>query len=342
MKAVVKYAPGPGNIDVLDVDEPECGENQVKVEIAFCGVCGTDLHVLHDTFRNYPPVVLGHECAGTVVEVGRSVTGVNLGDRVTILGATAVTCGQCMYCRSGHFIFCKSRRGMGHGVNGGFARYVVVRPDQLYMVPEEFTLEEAALSEPFAAAVQAVTEVTRVRIGETVLVSGPGPIGLLCLKLLVAEGVKTIVAGAAGDDRRLEAARRIGAAVVVDTATQGLNDVILEETGGLGVDVAIECSGHPDSVRGCLVSLRPMGRYTQVGICGRDIVFPMDQIFYKQLTVAGSVCYTAATWQRMMGIYAQGNVRLGDLVTASLPITEWSTAFDLCRDRKALKVVLHP
>ncbi len=342
MKAVVKYASGPGNIDVLDVDEPECGANQVKVEIAFCGVCGTDLHVLHDTFRNYPPVILGHECAGTVIEIGRSVRGVHVGDRVTILGATAVTCGHCMYCSSGHFIFCKARRGMGHGVNGGFARYVVVRPDQLYRVPDHFTLEEAALSEPFAAAVQAVTEITRVRIGETALISGPGPIGLLCLKLLVAEGVKTIVAGAAGDDERLEAARRIGAAVAVNTATTNLGEVVLEETDGVGVHVAMECSGHADSVRACLLAVRPMGRYTQVGICGRDITFPMDQIFYKQLTIAGSICYTAATWQRMMAIYAQGRIRLHDLVSAALPITEWRSAFDLCQDRKALKVVLHP
>jgi L-iditol 2-dehydrogenase len=342
MKAVVKYAPGPGNIDVMDVDEPECGANQVKVEIAFCGVCGTDLHVLHDTFRNYPPVILGHECAGTVVEAGREVNGVTAGDRVTILGATAVTCGRCVYCRSGHFIFCKARRGMGHGVNGGFARYVVVRPDQLYRVPQDFTLEEAALSEPFAAAVQAVTEVTKVRIGETALISGPGPIGLLCLKLLAAEGVKTIVAGAAGDDQRLQAAIRFGAAAVVDTSTRKLDEVIMEETGGLGVDVAIECAGHPDSVRACLTALRPMGRYTQVGICGKEIVFPMDQIFYKQLTLAGSVCYTAATWERMMRIYEQGRVRLHDLVTATLPIAEWRAAFDLCQDRRALKVVLRP
>jgi L-iditol 2-dehydrogenase len=85
-----------------------------------------------------------------------------------------------------------------------------------------------------------------------------------------------------------------------------------------------------------------MGRYTQVGICGRDITFPMDQIFYKQLTIAGSICYTAATWQRMMAIYAQGRIRLHDLVSAALPITEWRSAFDLCQDRKALKVVLHP
>lgn len=342
MKAVVKYAAGPGNIDVLDVDEPECGANQAKIEIAFCGVCGTDLHVLHDTFRNYPPVILGHECAGTVVEIGRSVSGVNVGDRVTILGATALTCGHCIYCSAGNFIFCKARRGMGHGVNGGFARYVVARPDQLYGVPDEFTLEEAALSEPFAAAVQAVTEITRVRIGETALISGPGPIGLLCLKLLVAEGVKTIVAGAVGDDQRLEAARRIGAAVIVNTATTNLGDVVLEETQGVGVHVAMECSGHADSVRACLLALRPMGWYTQVGICGRDITFPMDQIFYKQLTIAGSICYTAATWQRMMAIYAQGRIRLHDLVSAALPITEWRSAFDLCQDRKALKVVLHP
>src|SRR6476620_626633 len=239
MKALVKFAPGEGNLDIMDVDEPACGPRQVKVEIAFCGVCGTDLHVLHDTFRNYPPVILGHECAGTVVECGRDVTGVNRGDRVTILGATAVTCGQCTYCRSGYSTFCKAGRGMGHGVNGGGARYVVVRPDQLYKVPDEFTLEEAALSEPCAAAVQAVTEVTRVRSGETVLVSGPGPIGLLCLKLRGAPWGKAMAAGAAGDADRLEAARRVGAVGVVDTSARDLIEIVQSQTGGVGVDAAI-------------------------------------------------------------------------------------------------------
>ncbi|MDE3166462.1 MAG: alcohol dehydrogenase catalytic domain-containing protein [Acidobacteriota bacterium] len=342
MKALVKFAPGPGNLDILDVDEPICGPRQVKVEIAFCGVCGTDLHVMHDTFRNYPPVILGHEFSGTVVETGREVTGVSPGARVTVLGATAVTCGACRYCREGRFIFCPDRRGMGHGVNGAFARYVVARPDQLYRIPDHFTLEEAALSEPFAAAVQAVTEVTSVRLGETALISGPGPMGLLCLKLLAAEGVRTIVAGAAGDDLRLEAAARFGAAAVIDTSRQDLAQAVRELTGGAGVDVALECAGHPASVRGCLDALRPMGRYTQVAICGRDIEFPIDRIFYKQLTVTGSVCYTARTWERMIEIYRQGRVRLHDLVSVKLPIAEWRAAFDLCADRKALKVLMHP
>jgi L-iditol 2-dehydrogenase len=342
MKALVKYASGEGNVDIREVDEPRCGEDQVKLEIAYCGICGTDIHVLHDTFRNYPPVILGHEFSGTVVEVGRKVTNATVGERVAGLGATAVTCGQCEYCRSGYFIFCANRRGMGHGVNGAFTRYVVMRPDQLYRIPENFSLDEAAMSEPFAAVVQAVTEVAKVRSGETALVSGPGPMGLLCLKLLVAEGIKTIVAGAGADQERLSAALRIGAAAVINVGQQNLNQAIREHTGGVGVDVAFECAGHPGSVRGCLESLRPMGRYTQVAICGQDIQFPIDLIFYKQLTVAGSVCYTARTWERMMKIYAEGRVRLNDLISTRLPLSEWQTAFRLCDEKKVIKVLMYP
>ncbi len=342
MKALVKYAPGEGNVDIRDVEEPSCGDNEIKLEIAYCGICGTDLHVLHDTFRNYPPVILGHEFAGTVVEVGRDVTDVVVGERGAGLGATAVTCGHCQYCRSGYFIFCANRRGMGHGVNGAFARYVVMRPDQLYRIPETFTLEEAAMSEPFAAVVQAVTEISQVNIGDTALVSGPGPIGLLCVKLLVAEGVKTIVAGAPGDRDRLQAALRCGATAAINIGEQKLSDAIREYTGGRGVDVAFECAGHPGSVRQCLEALRPMGRYTQIAICGQEIKFPIDQIFYKQLTMSGSICYTVKTWERMMKIYAEGRVRLNDLISAKLPISDWRTAFSLCEDKKAVKVLMYP
>lgn len=342
MKALVKYASGDGNLQIMDVPEPACASNQVKVEVAFCGVCGTDIHVLHDTFRNYPPVILGHEFSGTVVEVGSDVVGVGPGERVAGLGATAVTCGQCQYCRSGYFIFCTSRRGMGHGVNGAFTRYVTLRPDQLYRIPSNFSLEEAAMSEPFAAAVQAVTEIANVKIGDTALVSGPGPIGLLCLKLLVAQGVKTIVVGAPGDDARLRAALDYGASAVVDLGGQKLKDAIEENTGGAGIDVAFECAGVEASVKGCLESLRPMGQHVQVAICGREIKFPIDQIFYKQLTMSGSVCYTAKTWDRMMKIFAGGRISLTDMISEKLGITEWQTAFHLCTTKKAIKVLMYP
>jgi L-iditol 2-dehydrogenase len=342
MKALVKYAPGNGNLSVLDVDEPQCGSKQVKVEIAYCGVCGTDLHVMHDTFRNYPPVILGHEFSGTVVEVGHEVTTVSIGDRVTGLGATAVSCGECEYCRQGYFIFCSRRRGMGHGVNGAFTRYVLLRPDQVYKVPNCLSLEEAAMSEPFAAAVQAVVELSPIHLGDTVLVSGPGPIGLLCLKLLVASGIRTIVAGAGGDEERLAAAGRFGAHAVVNVGKEDLQDAIKDYTNGRGVDVALECAGVGASVSACLEALRPMGYYTQIAICGRAIELPFDLIFFKQLTIKGSVCYTANTWRRMMEIYATGKIQFSDMISAKLPITDWEKAFDLCMTRQALKVLMYP
>ena len=179
--------------------------------------------------------------------------------------------------------------------------------------------------------VQAVLEIAQVRPGETAVVSGPGPMGLLCLKLLVAEGVTTIVAGTAADRERLDAARRFGAAAVVDVGQGDLAETVRAATGGRGVDVAFECAGHPASVRGCLESLRPMGRHIQVAICGRDIPFPLDRMFYKQLTVAGTVCYTARTWARMFEIFAQRRIVLGDLVSHTLPITEWRRRSIWCR-----------
>lgn len=342
MKALVKTAPGNGNLDVIDVPEPECGPDQVLVEVAFCGVCGTDIHVMHDTFRNFPPVILGHEISGTIAETGKNVKGFKPGEPVTILGATAVTCGNCEYCKSGYFIFCSTRRGMGHGVDGGFTKYIVVRPDQLYRVPEQFSLAEAALSEPFAAVVQAVSELTPVQIGDVALVSGPGPMGLLTLKLLVAQGIRTIVAGAPGDTERLAAAERFGAFAAINVGEQNLAEAVRELTHGRGADVAFECAGHHSSVRGCLDSLRPMGRYTQIAICGCEIQYPIDTTFYKQLRLQGSITYTAATWDRMMRIYETGKLAFEDLISHRLPITDWEQAFNLCMDKKALKVVMHP
>jgi L-iditol 2-dehydrogenase len=220
------------------------------------------------------------------------------------------------------------------------ARFVV-RPDQLYRVPENFSLAEASLTEPFAAVVQPVAELTLARLGETALVSGPGPIGLLALRLLVSQGIRTIVTGAPGDVDRMEAARRFGVAEVVNVGERNLAEAVRELTGGVGADVAYECAGHPSSVRGCLESLRPMGRYAQIAICGRDIEFPIDLLFYRQLSLQGSITYTASTWDRMMKIYAQGKIRLDDLISGKLPITEWKQAFDLCMDKTALKVVMH-
>ncbi len=342
MIALIKYESGVGHVDLREVAEPSCGEEQVKIEVSHCGVCGTDLHVYHDTFRNYPPVILGHEFAGIVVETGKKVKNIPCGEKVTVLPASAVICGECIYCRTGQFMFCSQRRGMGHGVNGALARYAVVRRDQVYKIPEDFSLAEAALCEPFACAVQATTELTNVRLGDVALISGPGPIGLMCLKVLAAEGIKTIVAGLSDDLLRLEAAKKMGASVVVNVSEQDLMSVINEETSGRGVDVTFECSGTAASIRSCFEALKRLGSYTQVGISGREITLDFDAILYKQLKVVGSVAYSITTWDRLLKIINQRAIRLDDLITHTLPLERWKEAFDLCERKQALKVLISP
>ncbi len=340
MKALVKSAPGPGHVGIQEVAEPRCPPDRVKLEVAYCGICGTDLHVLSGAFHSNPPVILGHEFSGVVVETGADVQGIEPGLRAAGMGATAVTCGVCRFCRSGDFIFCSQRKGMGHGVDGAFTRYVLLRPDQVFEIPRGITLEEGAMTEPLAAAARAVLEIAKAKPGETALVSGPGPMGLLCLKLLLAEGVRTFVAGAPGDGERLRAALCCGA--LAAAPADELRACVLEQTAGQGVDLAFECAGHPDSARTCLDSLRPMGRMTQVAIYGREIPLPMDRIFYKQLTVSGSICYTAQTWRRVMELFAAGRLRLNDLVGIKLPLSEWEQGFHLCQSRQMVKVLLYP
>ena len=342
MIALVKTAAGPGHVELIDVPEPDPAPHQVKLEVAACGLCGTDLHVYHDTFRNFPPVILGHEFVGRVIAEGSGVHGrTDPAARYAVLGATAVTDPACPFVRAGDFILSPTRRGMGHGVNGAFARYAVARPDQLFRLDDALPTEEGALVEPLAAAVHAVAERGEVRPGDVVLVSGPGPIGLLCLMVLVQLGVKTLVAGTAADARRLALARELGAARSIDVERENLAEIVRAEAGPHGVDVAFEVSGAAASAAACLHALRPHGTYVQVGHFGRDIVVPFDRIGFKELRVSGSVGYTEATWTRTLKLLGQG-LRPSRIVTHRLPLVEWRVAFDLFERKEAAKVLLHP
>ena len=341
MRALVKTRPGVGHVELQTVSEPVLqAEHSVKIEVAFTGICGTDLHVYHDTFRNYPPVILGHEFAGIVREVGSAVQQVAVGDRVTVCPASAVVCGECEYCRSGHYMFCPVRRGMGHGVNGSLTSFVVVRDDQVYRIPDAVSLETAALTEPFAAAWQAIDELTTFHPGETVLLSGPGPIGLLCLIALRIKDCRVIVAGTAQDEARLEMAGRLGAAVIVDRP-EDLQETVARETNGRGAEAVVEAAGSPASAIACLQGVRRLGKYVQVGIFGKDVTLPFDTILYKQLEVFGSVGHSRRTWDGVMRLMWDGRLDLTPLISHRLPLSEWRAGFDLCEHKQGVKVLLY-
>lgn len=341
MKALVKYDKGPGNVALMEMPEPVCKPGQVKLEIAYCGICGTDLHVYHDTFKNFPPVILGHEFVGKVVEKSPEVSHIKIGECYAVLGANAITCGQCYHCQKGEFIFCLHRRGMGHGINGAFTRFAVARPDQLYVLPNHLEIKQGALVEPLAAAVHAVIEVAKVQLGDTVLVSGPGPIGLLCAKLLLRQAIKVILTGTSMDHQRLSLAASLGVHRTVMVDREDLGAIIEDETCGRGVDLAFETAGAQGSVANCLAALRPLGQLVQVGHFGQDLVLPWDHVAFKQLIIKGSVGYTKETWSQTMKILSQG-FDATDIVTHEFALDDWQRGFDLCENKEAVKVLIRP
>src|ERR1700752_5290080 len=201
MLAVRKTARGIGNIDVMDVPEPKAGAGQVVLQVDSAGICGTDLHIYLDEFETYPPVTIGHETAGTVVEVGPEVTAWTVGDRVTT-ETYFYTCGQCAPCRQGRFNLCLRRRSIGSKQDGAFTRYLLTPAANLHRVPDELDLESAALTEPLACPVHRVLETAGVRPGDNVAITCPGPIGLLALQLAKVAGAKVVTMGTGQDSAR--------------------------------------------------------------------------------------------------------------------------------------------
>jgi L-iditol 2-dehydrogenase len=342
MEALVKYDKGAGNVRLQEMPEPKIEDGQVILEVNSCGICGTDLHVYHDTFKNYPPVILGHEFSGKVIEKGKNTDGIDLGNRYSVLGALTIICNNCEYCHSGEFMFCKAKRGMGHGVNGAFTKYVAARPDQLYATASHVSDDVSALVEPFAVAVHAVSEIANLQFGDVVLLSGPGPIGMLLLKLLLAQGIKVIVAGTDQDMEKLNTAKIWGAHTTVSVDDQNLQAIIQEETKGRGVDIAFETAGARASASNCLQALRPLGQYVQVGHFGKEITIPFDLSAFRQLNIKGSVGYTRATWDRAIEIINQGNIELEDVITHRMLLSDWKKGFDLMEQKQSLKILLFP
>jgi len=341
MRALMKMKHGEGNVEIKNIKELTCEKEEVKINVKYSGICGTDLHIYHDLFTNYPPVVLGHEFSGIVTEIGPHVKNIMLGDRVTVLPSTAITCGKCDYCRRGFYAFCEGRKGMGYGVNGSFTQNVVVREDMVYKIPDHISMEVAALSEPLACVIQALEELETPKAGDVVLISGPGPIGLMSLSLLISRGVKVIVAGTNVDDNRLQLAKQLGAHSVVDVTKKNLTDFILKETNNKGIDIAVESAGHPNSVNACLKSLKKQGKLIQLGIIGEEANILYDLILYKQIKVQGSVAHSLSTWTKVLKMFEQNYLEIDKVITHKFPLTEWEKAFEVCFNKQGGKVLLY-
>ncbi len=343
MKALVKYAEGPGNMEIREVPEPSAGRGQVKIAVAKTGICGSDLHILHSdiSIPVKPPVVTGHEFAGTLCEIGPEVEGWKIGDRV--VSETAMSyCGSCPACRSGFYNLCPERKTLGYWYDGAFAPFTVVPAARLHRLPDGVSLEDAALAEPLACITHAVMELTTIAPEDVVLVSGPGAVGLATLQVAMAHGARVIVAGTSADAARLEAARELGALRVLNVEREPLAEIVRELTDGAGVDVVLECSGSARAVDAGLSALKRRGQFTQIGLFGKAITVSFELICYRELRVTGSLGSRFSSWEKALALMASGAVRTRPLISHLLPMREWSEAFAMFERKEGLKLLLDP
>ncbi len=341
MKAVVKTAPGEGALALLDWPETMPEPHQVKLRIGAAGICGTDLHIIRGTWPSRPPVVLGHEFCGTVVEVGSAVRNLSLGDRV-VGSNPAHTCGHCRHCRAGNDFMCAERVSAGYHIDGAFAEYLCIDARRCHKLPDQVSFREAALGEPLAVAVHAVIERTSVHAGDLVLVSGPGCVGLLTLQIAKLEGARVVVAGLGRDRARLECARRLGADAAVDVEQEDLVAIVRELSGGEGADIVYECAGSPPSLAACWQAVRKEGTLVPLGIYPGPIQTDFNQITLKELRVMGSYGYVWSSWQRAVKLLAEKRIRASELVSHEFPLERFEQAFAVTANGSAVKVVFLP
>lgn len=342
MKGIVKYKLGDGFMELRDVEDKPPGSNQVKVEVKAAGICGSDLHIYHNDINIpiVPPVVVGHEFSGVVVEKGASVGDeIAIGDRVTGESSTYY-CGTCRYCRAEYYNLCSSRKILGYTSDGCFTKYCNVM--YVHKLPENVSFKAGAMTEPLACCVHGVTEQTGVSAGDFVVVTGPGPIGLLVAMVARAEGGNVLVCGTDQDKERLKTAEALGIHHTINIETCDAVARVKDMTGGYGADVVFECSGVPQAAVMALDMVRKRGKYTQVGLFGRPIEIDFEKIAFFEIEVRGTMSQRRPAWERALSLMERRMVDCEALVSHEFGLTEWKQAFEIAERKEGMKILLSP
>ncbi len=336
MKALVKREPAKG-IWMQQVPRPSPGANEVLVKLHMTAICGTDLHIYKwDEWSQRtikPGLVIGHEFVGTIAEIGPGVTGYTLGQRVSAEGH--VVCGHCRNCRAGRPHLCPNTVGIGVNRNGAFAEYVVVPSSNLWPIPDEIPSELAAFFDPFGNAAHCALEFDL--IGEDVLITGAGPIGIIAAGICKWIGARHVVITDV-NDYRLNLAREMGATRTVNVARESLKDV-MREIGIEGFDVGMEMSGNPGAFNDMLDAMYHGGKVALLGILPKGAGVDWDQIIFKGLVlhgIYGRKMYE--TWYKMTQLVRSG-FPLHKALTHQIAIDDFQTGFDLMDSGQCGKVV---
>jgi (R,R)-butanediol dehydrogenase/meso-butanediol dehydrogenase/diacetyl reductase len=337
MKAAVMR--GIGNIKMEDYPDPEMGPDQIKVKIAYCGLCGTDPENLEGRFGLVPPEaykqprVLGHEASGTIAEIGKNVKGYEVGQRVACNFRSS--CGACYYCRNKMEHFCRR----GTGASGSFAEYAVYPESAVYPLSDDISLEVGSLLEPVSVAVHAIDQ-ARVYSGSSVAICGGGPIGLLCLEVALKAGAaRTLVSEPIAEKRAL--AKKLGADVVVDPFKENLEEIGKKLTDGRGFDSVIDASGSVKAAKQAVSLADNGGTILWAAVYGKDVEIGVSPflMYAKELTIT-STFVSPYSFPRALALLPKLEIK--PLITDIVPLKDIKKAFELHKTGKSIKILIQP
>jgi threonine dehydrogenase-like Zn-dependent dehydrogenase len=333
------------NFSYEEAPAPEAATGEVLVAVKACGICGSDVHGMDgSTGRRRPPVIMGHEAAGVIVEANGGHNGWKPGDRVTF--DSTIYCGVCAFCRQGQINLCENRRVLGVSCEdyrqpGAFAEYVAVPERVLYRLPEGLSFESAAMVEPVSIAFHAVRRARPV-LNDTAVVLGAGMIGLFVIQSLRLAGCGKIIAVDVVPDK-LKLARDLGASHTVNSGAEDVVARVQDLTGGLGADLAVEAVGMAQTVEMAVRSVRKGGAVTLVGNVSPRVELPLQVVVTRELTLYGS-CASAGEYPACLDMLVRGAVKTAPILSAVAPLADGAAWFDRLYHKEPglLKVVLKP
>jgi threonine 3-dehydrogenase len=338
VKALVKAKAEPG-IWMADVARPQIGPNDVLIRMQKTAICGTDMHIYHwDAWaqRNVPvPMAVGHEYVGRIVEMGSEVRGLAIGDRVS--GEGHITCGHCRNCRAGRRHLCRNTVGVGVNRPGCFAEYMSLPASNVFKLPDVITDEIASILDPLGNATH--TALSFNLVGEDVLITGAGPIGVMGVAIARFVGARHVVITDV-NPYRLELARKMGASVALDVRTESLDEAMKQLRMEEGFDVGLEMSGNALAFRDMLRTMHHGGNVAMLGIMPKDTGIDWDQVIFKGLMLKGVYGREMfETWYKMSAMLQSG-LNIGPVITHRLPIGQFAEGFEIMASGQSGKVIL--
>jgi threonine 3-dehydrogenase len=338
MKSLSKLKAEPG-IWLTRTEKPKLGHNDLLIKIKKTAICGTDIHIYNwDEWAEktiLTPMVVGHEYAGEVMAIGQEVKGFTLGDRVS--GEGHITCGHCRNCRGGKTHLCRNTLGVGVNRAGSFAEYLVIPAFNAFKLPDEISDDLAAIFDPFGNAVH--TALSFDLVGEDVLITGAGPIGIMAAAVAKHVGARHVVVTDI-NEYRLNLAKKMGATRTVDVSKENLNEVMTSLGMAEGFDVGLEMSGVTSAFTSMLNNMNNGGKIAMLGIPGNDMAIDWSQVIFKGLTIKGVYGREMfETWYKMASLIQSG-LDLSPIITHHYAIDDFQQGFDTMRSGQSGKVIL--